>query len=350
MNHTSEYIDLLQRLIRIPSVSGEEKAAADLVQRFLEDKGCTVHRRINNLWIESESEAAGKPTLLLNAHLDTVKASAGYSFDPYCGRLENGRILGLGSNDDGGSLVSLIQAWFLLTAHEQPYRLVFSATAQEENSGADGFDAVKGEWGNVRLGIIGEPTGMKMAVAEKGLLVLDCTARGITGHAAREGGVNAIYKAMQDIEWFRSYRFPRESQYLGPVKMSVTTIEAGYLHNVIPDSCRFTVDIRSNGEYSNAQILETVLQNVQCEVKPRSLRNNSSSISTGSAVVRRGLEMGLEAFGSPTTSNSTRCDFPTLKIGPGLSERSHTADEFILLSELEEAAGIYFKLLDKLEI
>lgn len=350
MTETNEYIGLLQQLIRIPSVSGQEKEAADLIQQFLEDKGCCVHRHIDNLWIESESPSPDKPTLLLNAHIDTVKPSAGYTFDPYCGALQDGKILGLGSNDDGGSLVSLMQTWFCLTSRKQPYRLVFSATAQEENSGADGFDAVKGEWGEVRLGIIGEPTGMKMAVAEKGLLVLDCTATGVTGHAAREGGVNAIYQAIKDIEWFRNYRFPLVSEFLGPVRMSVTMIEAGTQHNVIPDSCRFTVDIRTNGEYSNALILDTVQKNVSCEVRPRSLRNNSSSISTSNPAVLRGRELGLEAFGSPTASNSIRCDFPTLKIGPGMSERSHTADEFILVSEIEEAVEIYCKLLDQLEI
>lgn len=350
MNSISEYIELLRQIIRIPSHSGEEKAVADLIRSFLEKKGCKVHRCLDNLWIESESAAAGKPTLLLNAHLDTVKPSDAYSFDPYCGRLENGRILGLGSNDDGGSLVSLMHAWFELASHEQPYRLIFSATAQEENSGPDGFDAVKGEWGDVRLGVIGEPTGMQMAVAEKGLMVLDCTAHGKTGHAAREGGVNAIYEAMSDIEWIRSFNFPKVSPFLGPVKMSTTIISAGSAHNVIPDACSFTVDVRPNGEYSNEEILSVIRQNLKSEVKARSMKNKSSAISQDNPIVVRGRALGLKAFGSPTASNQIRCDFPTLKIGPGESERSHTADEYILVSEIEEASRIYFKLLDQLHI
>ncbi len=350
MNNTSEYIELLRQIIRIPSHSGEERAVADLIQSFLEEKGCKVHRCIDNLWIESESAAGGKPSLLLNAHLDTVKPSDAYSFDPYCGRLENGRILGLGSNDDGGSLVCLMHAWFELASHRQPYRLIFSATAQEENSGPDGFDAVKGDWGDIRLGVIGEPTGMQMAVAEKGLMVLDCTAHGKSGHAAREGGVNAIYEAMSDIEWIRSFNFPKVSPFLGPVKMTTTVINAGKAHNVIPESCSFTVDVRSNGEYSNAEILSIIKENLKSDVRARSLRNNSSSIPLDNPIVARGLSFGLKAFGSPTASNQIRCDFPTLKIGPGESERSHSADEYILVSEIEEASRIYFKLLDQLHI
>lgn len=350
MSKLSEYTDLLQKIVRTPSVSGNEKAVADLVAGFIAGKGKRVHRKLDNIWVESEPRECSKPTILLNAHLDTVAPSAGYSFDPFSGEIVDGKLLGLGSNDDGGSLVALLAAFFDLSSREQPYRLVYSATSMEENSGADGFDCVKADWGPVDLGIIGEPTGMQMAVAEKGLLVLDCIAHGKSGHAAREGGVNAIYEAMADIEWIRSFKFPKVSPFLGPVRMTTTIISAGSAHNVIPDACSFTVDVRPNGEYSNEVILSIIKQNLKSEVKARSMKNNSSSISMQNPVVVRGQALGLKAFGSPTASNQIRCDFTTLKIGPGMSERSHTPDEFILVDEIEEAIKIYVDLLDKLKI
>lgn len=350
MSDLQEYIGLLQEIVRTPSVSGNEKAVADLVEGFIAGKGKCVHRKLDNIWVESEPIGCGKPTILLNAHLDTVAPSAEYSFNPFSGEISDGKLLGLGSNDDGGSLVALLAAFFELCSKEQPYRLVYSATAMEENSGELGFDSVKADWGPVTLGIIGEPTGMQMAAAEKGLLVLDCVAHGKSGHAARKEGVNAIYEAMSDLEWIRSYNFPKLSPYLGPVKMTTTIINAGSVHNVIPDSCSFTVDIRSNGEYTNEEILSVIKQNLKSEVKPRSMKNKSSSISLKHPVFLRGQSLGLRAFGSPTASNQLRCDFPTLKIGPGESERSHTADEFILIDEIEEAISIYVKLLDKLQI
>ena len=341
--------DILERLIAIPSFSMEEAAAADYLQQRLLGDGLDVRRKGNNLWIESEP-AGGKPTLLLNAHIDTVRPSAAYTRDPFTPSVENGALYGLGSNDDGGSLVALLEAYKVLASKSQPYRLVWSATAEEEVCGRNGIELIFPEIGPVALGVMGEPTGMQMAVAERSLMVLDCTARGKSGHAARNEGVNAIYKAMEDIEWFRTFRFEKESEFVGPVKMSVTMISAGTQHNVVPDHCDFVVDVRGNGIYSNLDILEEIGRHVTCEFKPRSTRLDGSSISLDHPVVRKGLSMGLEAFGSPTTSNQAVSPFTTIKIGPGQSSRSHTADEFILLSEIEEAVGVYVELLDQLKL
>lgn len=341
--------DILERLIAIPSFSREETAAADYLQQRLLDDGLDVRRKGNNLWIESEP-AGDKPTLLLNAHIDTVRPSAAYTRDPFTPSVENGALYGLGSNDDGGSLVALLEAYKILASKSQPYRLVWSATAEEEVCGRNGIELIFPEIGPVALGVMGEPTGMQMAVAERSLMVLDCTARGKSGHAARNEGVNAIYKALEDIEWFRTFRFEKESEFVGPVKMSVTMISAGTQHNVVPDHCDFVVDVRGNGIYSNLDILEEIGRHVTCEFKPRSTRLDGSSISMDHPVVRKGLSMGLEAFGSPTTSNQAVSPFTTIKIGPGQSSRSHTADEFILLSEIEEAVGVYVELLDQLKL
>jgi len=337
-------IELLKNLITIPSISREETAAADFLQKWMQEAGIDVKRRGNNLWAESEA-AGSKPAVLLNAHIDTVKPASSYSRDPFKAEREGDRIYGLGSNDDGGSLVTLLEVFLRLYKKDLPFRLIFSATAEEEVSGTGGIDAVLEDFGTVSVGIIGEPTGMRMAVAEKGLLVLDCTAAGVSGHAARGEGVNAIYKAVEDIEWFRSYKFQKVSDFLGEVRMSVTIVNAGSQHNVVPDSCTFTVDIRPNGEYSNQEILDIVRSHVSSEVKPRSMVHNSSNISMDHPLVRCGLALGLEAFGSPTLSNRTRCTFPTVKIGPGDSARSHSADEYICASEIEEAVDIYEKLL-----
>ncbi|MCQ2177124.1 MAG: M20/M25/M40 family metallo-hydrolase [Bacteroidales bacterium] len=349
MMDTREYIDLLCKLIAIPSVSGSETAAANLLQSWMEERSLKVNRTVNNLWVDSDP-LSDAPVLLLNAHIDTVKPAPSYTRDPFLPSVEGDFLYGLGSNDCGGSLVALLAAYRELSSREQPYRLIFSATAGEENCAPDGIEIFLGEIPVPALGIIGEPTGMQMAVAEKGLMVLDCTSFGVSGHAAREEGVNALYKALDDIQWFRSYAFPRVSDFLGPVKMSVTMIQCGVQHNVVPGECSFVVDVRPNGEYSNQEILSIIRENVGCEVKPRSLKHQSSSIAGDHPVVVRGLGMGLEAYGSPTTSNQTRCDFPTLKIGPGQSSRSHMADEYIRISEIEQAVRVYVDLLDGLKI
>lgn len=342
--------ELLEKLISIPSFSREEKAAADFLEAYLRAEGFELHRCLNNVWIESEKASADKPTLLLNAHIDTVKPSSGYTRDPFRPCLEGDCLYGLGSNDDGGSIVALFEAYKRLSSKEQPYRLIYSVTAEEEVGGANGIELMLPQIGDIALGIIGEPTGMRLAIAEKGLMVLDCTAHGISGHAARGEGVNAIYKAMEDIEWFRNCRFEKVSEACGEVKMTVTQINAGSQHNVIPDSCNFVVDIRGNGIYNNMMILEEIGKHVSCDFKPRSTRHNGAYIDPGHPVVKRGLELGLETFGSPTTSNQSVCPFTTVKIGPGDSSRSHTADEFIKISEITSAVDTYVRLLDDLNI
>lgn len=344
-----DLIDLLKGMVSIPSFSREEGPVADYIQGWLELHGLKPHRRGNNLWLDSDPDS-DKPLLLLNGHIDTVRPAGGYTRPPFTPFEEDGRIWGLGTNDDGASVVALLGAYLRLSARPQPYRLVWSATAEEEVCGRNGIELMIPELGPVALGIIGEPTGMQMAVAEKGLMVLDCTAHGKSGHAAREEGINAIYEALKYIDWFRNYQFPKVSPYLGPVKMSVTMIQAGTQHNVVPDTCTFVVDVRPNGMYSNPELLALIKESVSCEVKERSTRIGSSHIDMAHPVVQRGLALGLEAFGSPTTSNQAVVPFTTLKIGPGQSSRSHTADEFILIEEITSAVETYFSLLDGLTI
>lgn len=331
--------DLLKQLIATPSFSREEGPAADILEAWMRAQGLPVRRVGNNLWCETPGTT--DKTLLLNAHIDTVKPVAGYTRDPFTPVLEGDTLYGLGANDDGGSLVALLAAYRLLAAKPQPYRLIFSATAEEEVCGKEGIDLLLPELGKVDLGIIGEPTKMQMAVSETGLMVLDCTAHGVSGHAAREEGVNALYKAMDDIAWLRS-------QPLDQVKLSVTMIQAGTQHNVVPDTCSFVVDVRSKGKYSNVEALEMVKAGLQSDVKERSTRINASSIPESHPVVQRGLSLGLTCFHSPTTSNQALCPFTTLKIGPGDSARSHTANEYIRLSEIEAGIRTYVDLLDGL--
>lgn len=342
-------IDLLKNMIRIPSFSRDEGAVADFLERWMLTEGFAVRRLGNNLWMES-GPADGRPTILLNAHIDTVKPASGYTRDPFTPEIEDGCLYGLGSNDDGGSLIALLETYSRLIQKEQPYRLIFSATAEEEVSGKGGLDLILPELGRIDFGVMGEPTGMRMAVAERGLMVLDCTAYGKSGHAARNEGVNAIYKAIEDIQWFKSHSFDRVSDFLGAVKMSVTQINAGTQHNVVPDRCTFVVDVRPNGMYTNPELLEMIKSSVSCEVKERSTRIGSSHLPMDHPAVVRGLSLGLEPFGSPTTSNQALCHFPTLKIGPGDSARSHTADEYIRLDEIADGIETYVAILDGLTL
>lgn len=342
-------IDLLKNMIRIPSFSRDEGAVADFLERWMLTEGFAARRLGNNLWMES-GPADGRPTILLNAHIDTVKPASGYTRDPFTPEIEDGCLYGLGSNDDGGSLVALLVTYSRLIQKEQPYRLIFSATAEEEVSGKGGLDLILPELGRIDFGVMGEPTGMRMAVAERGLMVLDCTAYGKSGHAARNEGVNAIYKAIEDIQWFKSHSFDRVSDFLGAVKMSVTQINAGTQHNVVPDRCTFVVDVRPNGMYTNPELLEMIKSSVSCEVKERSTRIGSSHLPMDHPAVVRGLSLGLEPFGSPTTSNQALCHFPTLKIGPGDSARSHSADEYIRLDEIADGIETYVALLDGLTL
>lgn len=342
-------IDLLKNMIRIPSFSRDEGVVADFLERWMLTEGFAARRLGNNLWIES-GPADGRPTILLNAHIDTVKPASGYTRDPFTPEIEDGCLYGLGSNDDGGSLIALLETYSRLIQKEQPYRLIFSATAEEEVSGKGGLDLILPELGRIDFGVMGEPTGMRMAVAERGLMVLDCTAYGKSGHAARNEGVNAIYKAIEDIQWFKSHSFDRVSDFLGAVKMSVTQINAGTQHNVVPDRCTFVVDVRPNGMYTNPELLELIKSSVSCEVKERSTRIGSSHLPMDHPAVVRGLSLGLEPFGSPTTSNQALCHFPTLKIGPGDSARSHSADEYIRLDEIADGIETYVALLDGLTL
>lgn len=342
-------VELLMNMIRIPSVSREEKDAADYMERWMKGNGFEARRLGNNLWMES-GPADGRPTILLNAHIDTVKPASGYTRDPFTPEIEDGCLYGLGSNDDGGSLIALLETYSRLIQKEQPYRLIFSATAEEEVSGKGGLDLILPELGRIDFGVMGEPTGMRMAVAERGLMVLDCTAYGKSGHAARNEGVNAIYKAIEDIQWFKSHSFDRVSDFIGAVKMSVTQINAGTQHNVVPDKCTFVVDVRPNGMYTNPELLELIKSSVSCEVKERSTRIGSSYLPMDHPAVVRGLSLGLEPFGSPTTSNQALCHFPTLKIGPGDSARSHSADEYIRLDEIANGIETYVALLDGLRL
>ena len=353
-----EFIDLLRQMIAVPSFSREEGAACDVMEAWLRAHQVDAYgaqyplrRDGNNLILEEKGRGDGRPVLLLNAHIDTVRPVASYTRDPFAASLEGDVLYGLGSNDDGGSLVALLAAYLELVAKPQPYRLVYAATAEEEVCGREGIERILPSLGPLALGVIGEPTRMQMAVAERGLMVLDCTAFGKSGHAARGEGVNAIYAALPAIDWFRSFVFPKVSPWLGPVGMSVTMIQAGTQHNVVPDSCSFVVDVRPNGMYSNEELLALIQAAVpSVEVRARSTRLGSSHLDATHPVIRRGLSLGLEAFGSPTCSNQTLCPFPTLKIGPGDSARSHTADEFIRLSEIREGIGIFVRLLDQLEL
>ncbi|MCF0189871.1 MAG: M20 family metallo-hydrolase [Marinilabiliaceae bacterium] len=343
---TDESIALLQKMVAIPSISRDEKSVADMLQEELTGCGLSVNRHNNNIWLKQSSWEDGKPVILLNAHIDTVKPAAGYTRDPFVPTIEGDTLYGLGTNDDGASVVSLLAVFRYFDEMPQaPFNLIFAATAEEEVSGRDGIESILPLIGPVDFGIVGEPTGMQMAVAEKGLMVLDCTAHGISGHAARNEGVNAIYKALTDIEWFRTHQWDRVSPFLGPVKMSVTQINAGTQHNVVPDTCSFVVDVRVNELYDNKELLGLIKEHVSCDVKERSTRLNSSRIDVGHPIVRRGEALGMKLFGSPTLSDQALMPFPTVKVGPGDSARSHSADEYIRLSEIREAVDIYVKLL-----
>ena len=343
-------IDLLKKLIATPSLSRDEDVAASLLEEYMKSKGLNVFRSGNNCWAIAPGFDDKNPTILLNSHIDTVKPVSGWSKDPFSPTEEDDRIYGLGSNDAGASLVSLLHTFIALSSEKQAYNLIFLASCEEEVSGKGGVESVLPLLPSISFGLIGEPTGMQPAIAEKGLMVLDCTVDGVSGHAARDEGENAIYKALPVIDWFKNYQFPNESPWLGKVKMSVTMIDAGTQHNVVPDCCKFTVDVRTNECYTNHEVFEIIEKNCNCNVKARSFRLNSSSIPAVHPVVERAVLSGKEAFGSPTLSDQALMPFPTLKMGPGLSARSHTADEFIEEFEIREAIALYFKILNGLNL
>ncbi|AKQ44670.1 acetylornithine deacetylase [Rufibacter radiotolerans] len=337
---------LLKQLISIQSFSREEAGTAEAIAQFLQARGVEIHRKENNVWAFNKHYNPALPTVLLNSHHDTVKPHPSWTFDPLTPTVQDGKLYGLGSNDAGGCLVSLIATFLhFYDRTDLTYNLVLAATAEEEISGRNGIELVYPELGEIAFAIVGEPTQMHLAVAEKGLMVLDCVAHGQGGHAAREEGINAIYQALPDIEWFRTYRFPKESSFLGPVKMSVTVIQAGSQHNVVPDQCKFTVDVRMTDAYGPEEVLSIIREHVKSEVTPRSTRLQPSSIDREHPIVQSGIKLGRNLYGSPTTSDQALLDIPSLKMGPGDSARSHTADEFIYLSELEEGIALYIQLL-----
>lgn len=345
---TDQSIELLKQLISTPSFSREEDRTADMIETFLQKRNVTVDRVGNNVIAYNKHFAEDKPTILLNSHHDTVKPNPAYTKDPFQPIEEDGKLYGLGSNDAGGCLVALIAAFLHFYERDDlGYNLCLIASAEEEVSGKGGIEEAYKHVVDCAFAIVGEPTLLDLAVAEKGLMVLDCTAQGQSGHAAREEGVNAIYKAIEDIDWFRTYQFPKQSTFLGPVKMSVTMISAGSQHNVVPATCDFVVDVRTTDVYSNQEVLDIIQQHVSCDVKARSTRLNPSSISLDHAIVRSGLQLGKNTYGSPTMSDQALLPIPSIKVGPGDSARSHSADEFIYIDEIKEGVRFYVDLLNE---
>ena len=341
---TQEAVELLSRLISTPSVSREETAAADTLVDFIEKYGLPVTRIGNNILIQ-EALDDNKPTLLLNAHIDTVKPVSTWKRDPFTPTIEDDRLYGLGSNDCGGGLVSLLQVYRAMRGLPTPYNLVYLASCEEEVGGANGFSLALPQLPKIDVAIVGEPTGMQPAIAEKGLMVIDAVAHGVSGHAAREEGVNAIYEAIEDLQFIRNYKFRKKSLLLGPTKMTVTIINSGSQHNVIPDECHFTIDVRTNEFYQNEFLFAFLQKHLKSELKARSFRLSSSHIPVGHPLIQRCVDMGMNPFGSPTLSDQALMPFPSFKLGPGQSARSHSADEFICISEIEQAIATYIKLL-----
>jgi acetylornithine deacetylase len=351
MNNTlfDDSLNLLQKLISIPSLSKEEDLTAEEINKFLIERGVKTHRKGNNIWAFNKYYDSSKPTLLLNSHHDTVKPSPAYTRDAFTPIIEEGKLYGLGSNDAGACLVSLIACFLHFFELENlKYNICLAATAEEEISGHNGLELIIPELGTLEFAIVGEPTLMNLAIAERGLMVLDCVAHGKSGHAAREEGENAIYKALKDIEWFKTYEFAKKSTLFGPMKMTVTIIEAGSQHNVVPALCKFTVDVRVTDAYRNEEVLKIIQQNVNCEVIPRSVRLKASSIDINHAIVQAGISLGKSTYGSPTTSDQALLDIPSLKMGPGDSARSHMADEYIYVNEIKEGIDTYIQLITKI--
>lgn len=348
--YVSDAVQLLKKLIATPSVSRNEKDAADIMEQTIRSYGFEPQREANNLWIIDPHYDESRPTLLLNAHIDTVKPVASWSRDPFSPDVEDGVLYGLGSNDCGGGLCSLLQIFRMLTEKPQSYNLIYLASAEEEVSGKDGITRALPLLPHIDLAIVGEPTGMNPAVAEKGLMVLDVIAHGKSGHAARNEGVNAIYEALDDMRWIRDYKFEKVSEFLGPTKMTLTVVNAGTQHNVIPDKCTMLVDIRTNEFYDNEEVYEFIRQHLKSEVKAHSFRLKSSRIDPEHPLIRKCVAMGMEPFGSPTLSDQALMHFPSFKLGPGESSRSHSANEFIRISEIRDAIAKYETLLDGADI
>ena len=348
--YVSDAVQLLKKLIATPSVSRNEKDAADIMEQTIRSYGFEPQREANNLWIIDPHYDESRPTLLLNAHIDTVKPVASWSRDPFSPDVEDGVLYGLGSNDCGGGLCSLLQIFRMLTEKPQSYNLIYLASAEEEVSGKDGITRALPLLPHIDLAIVGEPTGMNPAVAAKGLMALDVIAHGKSGHAARNEGVNAIYEALDDMRWIRDYKFEKVSEFLGPTKMTLTVVNAGTQHNVIPDKCTMLVDIRTNEFYDNEEVYELIRQHLKSEVKAHSFRLKSSRIDPEHPLIRKCVAMGMKPFGSPTLSDQALMHFPSFKLGPGESSRSHSANEFIRISEIRDAIAKYETLLDGADI
>ena len=344
--YVSDAVELLKKLIATPSVSRNEKDAADIMEQTIRSYGFEPQREANNIWIIDPHYDESRPTLLLNAHIDTVKPVTSWTRNPFSPDVEEGVLYGLGSNDCGGGLCSLLQIFRMLTAKPQQYNLIYLASAEEEVSGKDGITRALPLLPHIDLAIVGEPTGMNPAVAEKGLMVLDVIAHGKSGHAARNEGVNAIYEALDDMRWIRDYKFEKVSEFLGPTKMTLTVVNAGTQHNVIPDKCTMLVDIRTNEFYDNEEVFEFIRQHLKSEVKAHSFRLKSSRIDPEHPLIKKCVAMGMKPFGSPTLSDQALMHFPSFKLGPGESSRSHSANEFIRISEIRDAIAKYETLLD----
>ena len=346
--YLSDAIGLLRRLIATPRVSRGETEAANIMARHLELWNLPYGRHGNNLWVGCQDWDDRRPTVMLNAHIDTVKPVASWTRDPFEPTLDGDTLYGLGSNDCGGGLVATLQAYRIMKDRPRSYNILWVCSAEEEVSGAGGFSSVLPLLPPVSVAIVGEPTGLQPATAEKGLMVIDGYAHGVSGHAARNEGVNAIYEALDDLVWLRDYRFRKESALLGPTKMTVTVVESGTQHNVVPDLLHFVIDVRTNEYYQNEYVYEFLRKHMRrCELKARSFRLHSSFIPTDHPLVLRCLSMGMQPFGSPTLSDQALMPFPSMKLGPGESSRSHSANEFIRISEIRQAIATYVALLDK---
>ncbi len=346
---TKEALELLKNLISKQSFSGEENETALLIMQWFSSHDIKFESDKHNVWAKNKHFDASKKTILLNSHHDTVKPNKGYTKDPLNPEVIAGKLYGLGSNDAGGCLVSLLATFTYFYSRENlNYNFVIVASAEEENSGPNGLNSMLKIIPEIDFAIVGEPTLMQLAIAEKGLMVLNGEAKGTAGHAAHGIGDNAIYNAIEDINWFQNFEFPKFSETLGKVKMTVTQIEAGHQHNVIPASCKYVVDVRVTDAYSNQEVLDIIKSNVKSEICPRSLRLNSSSISKNHPIVEAGIKLGRETYGSPTLSDQAVLNCPSLKLGPGQSLRSHTADEFIYINEIEEGVDLYIKILEEI--
>jgi acetylornithine deacetylase len=344
--YVNDAVELLKALIAIPRISRNEAIASNLIEEWMTNWGLNPKREANNLWAVADNYNEAKPTLLLNAHIDTVKPVQTWTRNPHQPSIEDDRLYGLGSNDCGGGLVTLMQVYRILKDSDRQYNLVFVASAEEEVSGKNGIERVLPLLPKIDVAIVGEPTGMQPAIAEKGLMVIDGYAKGVSGHAARNEGVNAIYEALDDLMWLRDYRFRKESPLLGATKMTVTQVESGTQHNVIPDVLHFVIDVRTNEFYQNEYVFAFLQKQMKrCELKVRSFRLHSSSIAEDHPLGKRCTDLGLKPFGSPTLSDQALMPFPSFKLGPGESARSHSADEFICISEIEQALETYLKII-----